>query len=91
MTDQVADITETAKLLALIDQLEKANVDLRFELYGFENFILAFKEMVAHPPPHPDPAAFRAHVASRINEVRETIEKIRALLPEELRITQQGR
>lgn len=50
-----------------------------------DNHLAALKDMINHPPPHPDPAAFRTHIASRIDELTEAMEKARAALPPELR------
>jgi hypothetical protein len=85
MTDPVADIITTAQLAALVEKLEEDTIDLQLRMSGFNQQIMVIKELIRHPPPHPDPGALRQHVASRINEIRELIDKLRALLPPEMR------
>ena len=55
------------------------------QMRGLDEQIMVLKELIRHPPPHPDPDAFRQHIAGRIKETSEVIEKLRALLPPELR------
>jgi hypothetical protein len=52
---------------------------------GLDQQILVMNELIRHPPPHPDPAAFRQHLAGRIREFQETVDKLRTLLPPEMR------
>jgi hypothetical protein len=55
------------------------------QMGGFDEQIGVLKELIRHPPPHPDPDALRKHIAGRIQEISEILEKLRALLPPELR------
>jgi hypothetical protein len=85
MADRVARIISDAHLGALVDELQKNSNTLYLQMRGFDEQIMVLKELIRHPPPHPDPDAFRQHIAGRIKEISEIIEKLRALLPPELR------
>jgi hypothetical protein len=85
MTDPVADIITTAQLAALVERLEQDTIDLQLRMSFFNQQIMVIKELIKHPPPHPDPGALRQHVAGRVNDIRETIDKMRALLPPDMR------
>jgi hypothetical protein len=85
MPDYVADIITQAHLAGLVEELQESCMRLRLEMGGFDQQIMVIKELIRHPPPHPDPDAFRQHLAGRISEFRETVDKLRALLPPEMR------
>jgi hypothetical protein len=85
MADRVAGIITDAHLGALLEELQKNSNRLYLQMRGFDEQIMVLKELIRHPPPHPDPDAFRQHIAGRIKEISEIIEKLRALLPPELR------
>jgi hypothetical protein len=85
MSDPVADIMTNAHLAGLVEELQESCMRLRLEMSGFDQQIAVIKELIRHPPPHPDPNAFRQHLAGRIKEFRESIDKLRALLPPDMR------
>lgn len=86
MSNPAAEALTKAQLHALLDKLKKRDEYLYAELGGFRTFHDAMRELIRHPPPHPDPQAYWQHIASRIKEACDTLDKMRALLPPEMRL-----
>ena len=85
MADYVTSPITQSHLTGLVEELQESCMRLRLEMGGFDQQIVVIKELIRHPPPHPDPDAFRQHLAGKINEFRETVDKLPALLPPEMR------
>jgi hypothetical protein len=79
-------IAPPSDLPALLKKLSDTYLLLPLELVGFDGLHRTLEELAQHPPPHTDAAAFWKHLAERIEEARKQIEKMRALLPSDMRI-----
>ncbi len=88
MTDRAAELMVQAQLLAQLDKLQEKSTRLYLEMHGFDRHVLVIRELIQHPPPHTDPDAYWRHIAGRITETSETLDKIRALLPPEMRVVE---
>jgi antitoxin HicB len=73
-------------LPALLEKLFDIYHLFALELRGFDNLHRTLRELAQHPPPYTDAAAFWQHLAGRINEACKLIEKMRSLLPSDMRI-----
>jgi antitoxin HicB len=73
-------------LPALLEKLFDTYHLFALELRGFDNLHRTLRELAQHPPPYTDAAAFWQHLAERINQGCRQIEKMRALLPSDMRI-----
>jgi hypothetical protein len=85
MTDHVNDTIEMAQLGAAVATLRRQALEFYLISHGLDRQIDTLDELVRHPPPHPDPAQFRQHISGRIEEIRNIIAGMGALLPPELR------
>lgn len=86
MTDPVGDAISKAKLLVLLDKLRNKADRQYLEFGQFFRLIDTMKELIEHPPPFTDAAAFRQHLTDRINSACQTVDEMRALLPPEMRM-----
>jgi predicted RNase H-like HicB family nuclease len=75
-----------ADLPAQFDKLFDTYQIFALELRGYDNLHLTLRELAAHPPPYTDAAAFWQHLSERIREACKQIERMRALLPSDMRI-----
>jgi predicted RNase H-like HicB family nuclease len=73
-------------LPAQLNKLFDAYTLFALELRGFDNLHRTLRELAEHPPPYTDAASFWQHLAERINQACRLIEKMRALLPSDMRI-----
>src|SRR5579871_2667285 len=73
-------------LPALLNKLTDAYHLFALELRGCDNLHRTLQELAQHPPPYTDGPAFWQHLAERIEGACKQIEKMRALLPSEMRI-----
>jgi hypothetical protein len=85
-TDPGAAAPGKAQLLALLDKLKEKAERAYVEQGQFFQLINTMKELIEHPPPYTDAAAFRQHLTERINNACDTLDKMRELLPSEMRI-----
>jgi hypothetical protein len=85
MADHVNDTIETAQLGAALVKLREESNRFYLNAHNLDRQISVLDELIRHPPPHPDPAQFRQHIAGRIAEIREIIARMHALLPAEVR------
>jgi hypothetical protein len=76
-----------ADLAALLRELRDKEFRLRGDLGSFNAFESAMKELIQHPPPHTDQDVFWQHLEDRIRAAIGTLDKMRELIPEEMRLT----
>jgi hypothetical protein len=86
MIDPAADVIAKVQLFALVDKLKRKTEHSYAELHNFFRLVDTMKELIEHPPPYTDAAAFRQHLTDRINGACEILDKMRELLPPEMRI-----
>jgi hypothetical protein len=73
-------------LPALLNKLFDTYQLFDLELRGFDRLHRTLRELAQHPPPYTDAPAFWQHLAERIDQACRQIEKMRALLPADMRI-----
>jgi hypothetical protein len=73
-------------LPALLKKLRDKMQLVWLQTRGFDRLADTMADLVQHPPPHVDPDAFWQHIADRVNEACDTLDKMRALLPPDMRV-----